>query len=128
MRIAIPHCNSCVSPVLDTAERLIVVEVDNEIVTSKHEIILTGAGPREKAKNIANHADILVCGAVSRTMCSHLDSLGVKVHPWTMGNIESIIEIVSAGNMPGPEYIMPGCRGNRHGRCGRGRGFKMHTL
>lgn len=123
MRIALPHCNSSVSPVLDTAEKFIVVEVDNGVVTSKHEIILTGAGPQEKAKTIANHADVLVCGAISRTMCIYLDSLGVIVHPWTMGNIEPIIEIVSAGNIPGSEYMMPGCRRGRHGRCRRDQGI-----
>ncbi|HUT64029.1 MAG TPA: hypothetical protein VMZ04_08735 [Anaerolineae bacterium] len=123
MRIAIPNYNSCVSPVLDTAERLIVVEADNGAVTSQREIILAGAGSRDKAKTIANNADVLVCGAISRTMCTYLDSLGVIVHPWTMGNIEPIIEIVSAGNIPGAEYIMPGCRRGRHGRCRRDQGF-----
>ncbi len=123
MRIAIPHCNSCVSPVLDTAERLIVVEADNGVVTSQREIILSGAGSRDKAKTIESHADILVCGAISRTMCSYLASLGVKVYPWTMGNIEPIIEIVSTGNIPGPEFMMPGCRRGRHGRCRRDQGI-----
>ena len=126
MRIAIPHCNSSVSPVLDTAEKLIIVEVDSEVVTSQQELILTGAGPQEKAKTIANHADVLVCGAISRTMCTYLASLGVIVHPWTMGTIESIIDIVSAGNLPGPEFMMPGCRRGRHGRCWRDQGLQAN--
>ena len=119
MRIAIPDCNSSVSPVLDTAGRLVIVEVENGEVKSKHEILLAGTGPREKARTIAENADMLVCGAISRMMCSYLVSLGVQVHPWTMGNIEHIINIVTSGDIPGPEYMMPGCRRNRRGRLSR---------
>jgi len=44
-----------------------------------------------------------------------------------MGNIEHIIKIVTSGDIPGPEYIMPGCRRNRRGRCGHGPGSNVYT-
>ena len=120
MRIAIPLWNDSVSPVLDTAEHLVVVDIDRETVLSRHEITLAGGGPRENAGIIASHADMLVCGAISRPMYSCLTSLGVDVHPWTMGNVESIIRIFTKGDTPGPEFVMPGCGQKRRGRCGHG--------
>ena len=119
MLIAFPKLNDNISPVLDTAKMLIVIEINNGEVKSQSEISLCVEKSRDKAKLIANHTNILVCGAVSREMYSHLRYLGVKVYPWYMGKANEIIGFLSNGVIPGPQYDMPGCRRNRQGSCGR---------
>ncbi|MFC1489597.1 NifB/NifX family molybdenum-iron cluster-binding protein [Candidatus Latescibacterota bacterium] len=128
MKIAIPLLNDCVSPVLDTAERLLVINVDKSAVSSREEISLIGLGLTKTADIIAKHANILICGALSRTMSTYLESRGVNVYPWTMGNIDRIIEIVISGNTPGPEFTMPGCNRNRNGKCMQGLQFRKGRL
>ena len=128
MRIAIPCCNEIVSPVLDTAERMMVIEVENGNVMSRRETFISGESLRKKAECIAQHADMLVCGAISRALHEQLVDLGVEVYPWTMGNVECIAEIFMGGNTPGPEFIMPGCGRNRHGKCGHGGGFGQRGM
>ena len=123
MRYAIPLLNDCISPVLDTAERLEVVEVSDGKIISRRGLFLSGDESRDKARFIAQHADILVCGAISRDMYMQLSVIGVKIYPWYMGNVNEIIEILSNGSIPGPQYVMPGCRRNRRGVCGRRKEF-----
>ena len=120
MKIAIPVWNGNVSPVLDTAERLVVFDIDNGKVISRYEVSIKDKGIQEKARIMAENAKILLCGALSVKMASYLTSYGLKVYPWIMGNAEQLIEMVIAGNVPGPEYSMPGCRRRRCGhRIGR---------
>jgi len=124
MRIAFPLWNDSVSPVLDTAGILVIVKIENGRILSRHEISLTVSEPRKNAEIIADQADILICGAISRQMASYIASLGVEVYPWTMGNVDCLIEILTNGNIPGPEFIMPGCERNRHRWCSRDGQFK----
>ena len=123
MRIAFPLWIDSVSPVLDTAEKLVVVDIDNGKVVSRHEIILSD-GPQKNAVIIAHHADMLVCGAISRVMSSYLINSGIRVYPWLMGNVDRLIKIFTDGNTPGQEYFMPGCGRKRRGESGCGGRFR----
>ncbi|MFC1509248.1 NifB/NifX family molybdenum-iron cluster-binding protein [Candidatus Omnitrophota bacterium] len=123
MRIAFPLWHDSVSPVLDTAEKLVVVDIDSRTVVSRHEIIMSDE-PQKKAELIAQQADMLVCGAISRVMSSYLVNRGIRVYPWLMGNVDSLIKIFSDGNTPGQEFNMPGCGRNREGRGGCGGRFR----
>ena len=120
MKVAIPVWNGNVSPVLDTAEKLAVFDINGGKVISRDEVSTKGKGIHEKARIMAENAKILLCGAISVQMASYLSSYGLEVYPWIMGNAEQLIEMVIAGNVPGPEYSMPGCRrrhcGHRIGR------------
>ena len=115
MRLAIPLWNDCVSPVLDTAERLLVVDIQGGQVLSRSELRFEGKNVELNAGIIAEHADVLVCGALSRMMSSYFDSRGIAVYPWIMGEVDAIIRIFTDGKVPGPEFSMPGCRHNRRG-------------
>jgi len=127
MKIAVPVWDGRVSPVLDTAERLEVFNVEGGQVVSRKEIPFGSAGNREKAQIIADSARVLLCGALSNQMASYLTSAGLEVYPWVMGNAERLIGIFAGGDIPGPEYAMPGCRGKHQGnRKGRKRCRHSH--
>ena len=122
MKIAAPVWNGNVSPVLDTAERFIVFDIEGGNIISRSELPIEDRRLQEKAKIIANNARILICGALSNHMASFLSSFGLEVYPWVMGNAEQLVEMLASGNIPGPEFSMPGCRGRRYGsRKGRKR-------
>ena len=120
MKIAIPVWEGRVSPVLDTAERLLVVDIGEEGIVKRSEIDISGKGLLEKACDIKSNADTLICGALSKSLESYLLSRNVVIYPWVMGEVERLLDIYSCGNEPGPEYYMPGCRMTRQ----RGRGCR----
>jgi len=119
MKIAIPVWEGRISPVLDTAERLLIVDNHGGTETSRTEVIIGGLGLKEKAYKIKCHADVLICGALSRPMELYLQTSDVEVIPWVMGDVECLLNAYVSGNVPGTEFYMPGCGNKRYGRCGR---------
>lgn len=110
MKIAVPVWEGRVSPVLDTADRLLLIDTRDGDIVSRTEISLGGKSLPEKAREIKQHADVLICAALSRPMESYLLSSGMEVYPWVMGDAEKLAEIYARGHIPGPEFSMPGCR------------------
>ena len=123
MRIAVPVWGSQISPVLDSAETLKVYDIVDGRFTVRDNIQLIGSGI-EKARAMAEIADILICGALSNEMEECLAALGLRVHPWAMGECDSIIENYLHGKIGDCEYSMPGCRRGRHRRCRRDPGIQ----
>ena len=130
MKIAVPVWDMRISPVLDTADRILVYEAQGNTVTPCGEVFLGQSGIVERARIISEAADILVCAALSQQLESCLAGCGVDVHGWLMGDPRCLVEIVACGGDPGGEWFMPGCgrrRGvgcsqggrmrKRHGRC-----------
>ena len=108
MKLAVPVWEDRVSPVLDSADVLIVCEVLNGESRNRKEVYIGLGSLREKAGVIASHADVLVCGGISQLMQSYLEALDVTVHPWFMGDPVALMEIVARGDSPGHDYYMPG--------------------
>ena len=120
MNVAVPVWNEMVSPVLDTSATLRVVAVENGIpVTEK--LIDLPPDVKGKVECIANHADVLICGALSCFLESELNAHGIRVHPWVMGMCDAIFHSYVHGNIADYEYSMPGCRRHRHKWGGPGR-------
>jgi len=115
MILAMPVWNSRLSPVLDTALTLRIVALENGAVVSFKDVPLTG-DTEARASTIASEAGVIVCGALSCRMDRELQRLGVTVHPWIMGDIDTISRAYGEGRIHEFEFTMPGCgRMRRHG-------------
>ena len=117
MKVAVPVWEGKISPVLDTAGKLLVVDTRGGDIVSRTEVPIAGKNLHEKADCIKRHADVLICGALSRSIELYLTSLGIEVFPWVMGDAERLIEIYASGRIPEPAYVMPGCRRSGQRRC-----------
>ena len=122
MRVAIPVWEGRVSPVLDVAERLLVVDVDagQEISRSLEEV-----GPGLLPQRVRRLSDlgvgVVICGAVSRPMANMLSGLGITVYPCMRGEVEKVLRSVIRKGVPDSRFFMPGYdgRGGRRRRRGR---------
>lgn len=114
MKVAIPQWQGRVSPVLDTATRCVVVEMDGADEVSRRDLSLSGVSPRARSMEIAAlGADLLVCGALSRPMAAALNAAGVKFRPYVCGPIGDVLAAVQAGRLDEDTFAMPGCCGQR---------------
>ena len=117
MRVAVPIWDDKISPVLDTASRLLVVEVEDRNEASRFEIFLEGQHLSRKCGLIRNmDVDILICGAVSRPFSNMLMASGINIIPEISGNAEEILEAYIHGRLFHSRFFMPGRRRNRFGR------------
>ena len=128
MKIAIPVWNNCVSSAFDFAKRLLLIDIKNGSESKRIEIPLEKESDLQKAGRLKNlKVDVLICGAISRSLASHVESFGIEVLPYVLGSVEEILKAYMTGQLDRPRFTMP-CSwpGARKGfrrwrRCHRGR-------
>ena len=130
MLLAIPTLNNRVSPVFDTACRLLLVEVDQGSERARRTEELLDALPTLRVKRLRELGiEVLVCGGISRSLAVILEAAGIRVVPWVAGPVGDVLRVYLEGRLPHPRWMMPGCFCHQHshqggsGRRGRrGRG------
>ncbi len=114
MRIAVPIWNDKVSPVLDAATRLLIVDVEDKKEMSRFEIHLNERGLSRRCFRIRDmDVDILICGAVSQPFLRMLSASEIDIIPEIAGQTEDVLAAYLKGGLFQPRFLMPGCRRNR---------------
>ena len=122
MRIAIPICQGRVSPVFDTAARLLVVHRQRGREIERREFALGVLGPDALARSVAElQVNVLLCAAISGPIRLALEQAGVRVNPHLCGEVEALLTAFCAGRCRRAEFQMPGCRASKLRQEGRGR-------
>jgi predicted Fe-Mo cluster-binding NifX family protein len=120
MKLALSIWQSRVSPVFDTAGRLLVVEVqDGREVARTEETIGSLFLPRKVQQLCELGVEVLICGAISRPLACLVAQSGIALVPWIAGNVEEVLRGYLDGRLPDPRFLMPGgghCRRRRGGR------------
>jgi len=100
MKLAIPHWRGRVSPVFDVAGRVLVVEIENGVEQARHDLRLDVEDPRACAARLAQTgADVLICGAISRSLEMAVSASGIDVIPQTCGELEEVIAAFTDGRL-----------------------------
>ena len=124
MNIAIPIWNDCVSSAFDFADRLLLVETENDKEISRSHIRLESRSLSQRVSQLKYlEVDVLVCGAISRALAEMVTTSGIELLPYVTGSIDNILEAYLTGQLAQPEFSMPGCwSGARKGFGRRRRG------
>lgn len=110
MRIIVPIWEDKVSPVLDTASKLLIVDTAGGKSISRAETLLDEQDFSRRCFRIRKlGADIIICGAVSRSFSERLKASGIRMIQGISGNIEDILDAYFNGNLQQPKFLMPGC-------------------
>jgi len=109
MKIAIPVWGNRISPVFETAEHLLLVDLDDG-VELKREIRKLDAGlPVQRVKLLEDTGvQLLACGAITREVETSFDSNKIKIIPFLCGNVEQLIAALSKGDNIRAMFGMPG--------------------
>jgi len=116
--------------VLDVSRRLRVIEYQPGGKQSQTEALLPEEDEYQRVQQIeALGLDLLICGAVSRSLRESLEARGIKLFSFISGDIEEVLNAWEKGVLSGPELMMPGC--GRNQGCKRTkrlciRGYKNH--
>lgn len=122
MIIAIPIWENRVSPVLDTAGRLLVLDRNENGQENRREISLSEIHPHARADRMAREGvQALICGAVSNVLANLIIDRGITLIPFITGDVDEVLAAYLGGSLDTPRLQMPGCCGGR-GRSGQGRG------
>jgi predicted Fe-Mo cluster-binding NifX family protein len=121
--IAIPILQERISPVLDTAARLLLVTRRRGKEVARREFILGPLPTEGLAQSVAElRVDVLLCAALSQGLQRELERRGVRVKPHLCGETEAVLQAYCCDRLNRPEFRMPGCWNNirRAGAAGAG--------
>jgi len=127
MKIAVSVWEGKVSPVFDTASRLLVLDMEEKRETSRFEIYLDEQTLIRKCSRIRGlDVEVLICGAISRYFHGILTASGISVIPWICGAASEAVEAYIDGTLFRSRFLMPGCNRKRDERCRKGAELRKH--
>jgi len=109
MRIAIPIWEDKISPVLDTASKLLVIDDETQKESFRFEASLRELDMSQRSSFIRKlDLDVLICGAVSRQFSEMLKTCGIKIISGISGPAEDVLEAYLQGALLHSGFFMPG--------------------
>ena len=110
MRIAISKWNDRVSSAFDFAHTVLLVDIEHGHETGRSEISFPPESDPEKANRLkASGAEVLICGAISRSLASMIGASGIRVLPYVVGQVEEVLKAYLTGELIQPQFVLPGC-------------------
>jgi predicted Fe-Mo cluster-binding NifX family protein len=115
MKIAIPVWEDKVSPVLDTASRLLIVEVVDQEEASRFETYLDEQDLSRRCIRIRRlGVDTLICGGISRGFSRILCASNIHIIPGISGHPDDVLNAYLKGNLFSSRFLMPGYQRNEY--------------
>ncbi len=116
MKIAIPVVENMVSTSFDFARDMMVAEIDGDKVLERNVVRLMQSDPCMRVRQLMDHdVDVLICGAISRMLASHVNSRQIQIIPFIRGNTDDVVNAYLTGSLarkcfrlPGPMPRLPG--------------------
>ena len=109
MRIALPIWEDKISPVLDTASRLLILETVDQKKISRNQAELEEKDISRRCFRIRKlGVELLICGAVSRSLSDLLKASGIDVISGISGEVEDILDAFFRGKLDQAKFLMPG--------------------
>ncbi len=112
-RVAISIWNDRVSPVMDTANQLMVIDYEDKHELKRSVLNIPNLNVVHKAEFFRGQGiNFLICGAISMQMFRILAASQVEVIPFIRGSIHEVLAAYNSGDLQNGEYFLPGCQNN----------------
>jgi predicted Fe-Mo cluster-binding NifX family protein len=117
MKVAFTAWEDRISPVFDSARRLLIADIENDQVISKQ---YESFNPQPVSRLVDMlkilKIEVLICGAISRTPSTLIESSGIRLISFVGGKIDDILKSYANGISIVPGFSMPGCGQQRKRR------------
>ncbi len=108
-RVAIPVFELRVSPVLDSCQRMVVVDIEEGCEIGRQELTLDKMSIHERIEVIARWGiRKIICAGVSDVMCRFLAGKNITLVSGIAGELEKIINAYICNRLNDACFVMPG--------------------
>jgi len=122
MKMALTVWGNRISPVFDAAHMLLVVEIENTGIISRHyEPFYPGMPARLAVRLAEMNVAVLICGAISEMPANILEANGIELIPFITGDAREVIDAYVKDVPFMPTFSMPGCSHKRLRLAGKGK-------
>ena len=109
-RLAIPIWSGRVCTVFDFAQRLLIVDFEGKEEIGRMEYALENVPPLIRANRLLRlDVQVLLCGAVSRSLACLVSDYGIRIIPFICGDIKEVLHAYMTGSLSSPRFRLPGC-------------------
>ena len=116
-RLAIPVFETRVSPVLDSCQRMVVVDIEEGREIRRQELTLEKMSVHERIEVLARWGiRKIICAGVSDVMCRFLAGKNIALVSGIAGELEKIINAYICNRLDNACFIMPGKRNENEDR------------
>lgn len=109
MKVAITVWGNRISPVFDSANTLMIAQVDNSKIVNR---IFEGFNPtitNQIASVLKNYQiDVLICGALTQRQSEIIEQSGIKLISFVSGNAEKVLNAFVKEPLMIVDFLMPG--------------------
>ncbi|MGC9421914.1 MULTISPECIES: NifB/NifX family molybdenum-iron cluster-binding protein [Vibrio] len=110
MKVALTIWNNRISPVFDVAQHVLLLEAQQSVIQQQQVVDL----PVDSAINkltflVSQKVDLLICGAISRSLQLAIEEQGINVYPFCSGEVSELIECWQKDQLERVSFAMPGC-------------------
>ncbi|MDP8221739.1 MAG: NifB/NifX family molybdenum-iron cluster-binding protein [Candidatus Lernaella stagnicola] len=117
MKIALTVWGNRISPVFDAARQVLVVDIEQGVVVSRHVASLGTELPHTRALRLSGWGvQSLVCGAISREFAQTLEFHGIQVIPFITGEVNQVLDAYLRGALAAGGFRMAGTGARRRKR------------
>jgi len=125
MRVAVPVFRERVSPLFDTAQRILIADITDGNEVERTERPMAGLLPKQRANMLSEESvSQLICGAISFPMMNLIAAQGISVAPNIAGYVDEVLRAYVSGTLFSPQFMMPGCRCRQRRRFRHGYGAR----
>jgi len=114
MKVALTVWGKRISPVFDSAQRLLISEIENSKVINRTYKTFDPESTHQLISLLNKQKiSVLICGAISEEPANMIETCGIKLIPFISGTVDEVLQSYAQRNSIIPTYLMPGCRRNR---------------
>lgn len=108
MRVALTVWGNRISPVFDSAQKLLIIEIENHQVVGKTYEPFDSESPSLLENLQRLDISVLICGAISERPANLIATSKIKLIPFITGNAVQVLEQYLSNKPFPPAYFMPG--------------------
>ncbi len=115
MKTALTIWGKRISPVFDSAHKLLIAEIENSKVINKQYKKFNPEKPSSLTNLLTKlYVEVLICGAISEVPANIIEVGGIKLIPFIAGYADEVLKSYARGKQNIPAFLMPGCGRKRH--------------
>lgn len=124
MKVAIPIFGNRISPRLDCAKKVLLVDIEEkerQVVSSEEKEFQTVVNSENRDFFLLNEIDVVICGGISIEMQDFLLKHDIRVISWVTGEAQKALDLFFENRLVPGAMLCPGMRMRRWRFCRQAR-------
>jgi predicted Fe-Mo cluster-binding NifX family protein len=109
MKVALTVWQKRVSPVADSAQKVLIADIGNRKIQGREYAYFDDDSLFHRARKLADlDVKIFICGAISRFYASLVEGYGIRLIPFVRGEADEVLSAYLDASLSNRRFVMSG--------------------